>query len=191
MPLTNPVTTTNIASTFFSDNFASVSATYYSANKPFSDFDDTANGGVILGPQRLSNVLSDVGTGVITGATIYNNLLSATTLYTNYREIIPKRGVTVTDTRLNPSTRPTSFTNYDQGLAAMPGTTTYRRPSSVVSDLASNNLTGTIYLENLNSLMTSLYNAWDTLSTTGVPTITVTVCHSSCHGSCHGSRSRR
>lgn len=187
MPLTNPVTSADIASTFFSDNFASVSATYYSTNKPFSDFDDTARGGVILGPQRLSNALSNVGTGVITGVTIYNNLLSATTLYTNYRQITPRRGVTFSDSRNG--SRGTSYTNYTQALASMP--TTYRRPSGDVSSSSPNNLTGTISLQNLNNLMTSLYNSWNTLSTTDVPTITVTVCHSSCHGSCHGSRSRR
>jgi hypothetical protein len=187
MPLTNPVTSTNIASTFFSDNFSTVLATYYSGNKPFSDFDNTSAGGVVLGPQTISNALSNVGTGVITGLTIYNNLLSATTLYTNYRQITPRRGVTTSDSRNGSSG--VSYTSYTQGLASLP--TSYRRPGSDVSNLSPNNLSGTITLTNLNALMTSLYNAWNTLSTTSVPTITVTVCHSSCHNSCHGSRSRR
>jgi hypothetical protein len=191
MPLTNPINSTNIASTHFADYFSNIRATYYNSNKPFSDFDDLSKGGIILGNQAPSQASqTNVGTGTVTGSNIYNNLIAATNHYTNYRKVTPRRGVTFTDSRVNSSG--TSFTNYTAAITAHFGNQGSGPPRMVVTSArVPNTLTGTITASGLQNLMQSLYNAWQSLADGTNLTVTVTVCHSSCHNSCHSSRSRR
>jgi hypothetical protein len=193
MSLTNPINSTNIAATHFTDYFSNIRATYYNSNKPFSEFDDTTKGGIILGNQAPSqSSQTNVGTGIVTGSSIYNSLIAATVHYTNYRQVTPRRGVTFSDSRNGSSG--TNFTNYTAGLTAHFGTSSSnipRRSSSDITSLVSNSLTGEATSNGMQTILQNLFNAWTTLSTNSPLTVTVTVCHSSCHGSCHGSRSRR
>jgi hypothetical protein len=193
MPLTNPINSTNIASTHYTDYFSSIFATYHSFNKPFLEFDDTTNGGIVLGDEMpTQSNIRNVGTGTVTGLTIYNNLVAATRHYTNYREVNPIRGITFSDSRNGSSG--TTFTNYPSGLTAHFGTSTTlppRRTTSQITSLVTNTLSDQITSFGMQQLFDRLYNAWLTLSVNSPLNVTVTLCHSSCHGSCHSSRSRR
>lgn len=188
MPLTDPINSTNISNVFTSE-YMTVSAIWYSTNLPFSDF-STGTGGVTLGTQNAPAPTLSVGTGTISGATIYQNLVSATASYTNYRRLNAIRTVTYNSFTRNtfPGTTGSTDTDFGTQVAALP--TTYSRTASDVSGSVSNTLTGTMTRPVLQNLMSSLYSRWATLRDSSSQ-IKVTVCHSSCHSSCHASRSRR
>jgi hypothetical protein len=188
MPLTDPINSANISDVFTSE-YMPMTAFWYSANLPFSDF-STGTGGITLLSQTAPTPITNVGSGVISAENIYQNLVAATANYTNFRRLNAIRAVRFNSFSRNgfPGRTGTNNTDFGTQFAAMP--TTYRRTADDVSSVVSNSLTGNMTKTSLQTLMSNLYNRWAALRDNNA-TVTVTVCHSSCHSSCHNSRSRR
>ena len=85
MPLTDPINSANISDVFTSE-YMPMTAFWYSANLPFSDF-STGTGGITLLSQTAPTPITNVGSGVISAENIYQNLVAATANYTNFRRL--------------------------------------------------------------------------------------------------------
>lgn len=186
--LNNPVNAQNVLDRFvdFVTNTVNSSIVWGTDSKPFPEMPDDTFAGPIAGVSLTAASIGSVG-DLIIAATIVNNLVTETALYTNIRNL--RAILNVTGGGGNTGSRPTAGVVFDQTSKSNLNSTNYRQTLNTIDP--SNVLLGQlINTTNLETFYTNCQTEYTTKRDNTV-TIQVDVCHASCHSSCHSNRGRR